>query len=74
MSRLTVQKTLKMYVGGKFIRSESGRTTPLTLPEGTVIHVANASRKDLRDAVGTADACTERYRDVLRSERRREAG
>lgn len=54
MSRLTVQKTLKMYVGGKFIRSESGRTTPLTLPEGTVIHVANASRKDLRDAVGTA--------------------
>jgi acyl-CoA reductase-like NAD-dependent aldehyde dehydrogenase len=44
-----VPKTYKLYVGGKFPRSESGRSyQPEAQP---AIHVARASRKDLRDAV-----------------------
>lgn len=54
--RLTVAKTLKLYVNGKFPRSESGRTIPATAADGGVIHVAYASRKDLRDAIGAARA------------------
>jgi acyl-CoA reductase-like NAD-dependent aldehyde dehydrogenase len=53
MPRLTVQKTLKMYVGGKFIRSESGRTARAKAADGTDMNVCFASRKDLRDAIGT---------------------
>ena len=49
MSRLPVKKTYKLYVGGAFPRSESGRTY---LAEGQ--NVARASRKDLRDAVRAA--------------------
>ena len=49
MSRLPVKKTYKLYVGGAFPRSESGRTF---LAEGQ--NVARASRKDLRDAVRAA--------------------
>jgi acyl-CoA reductase-like NAD-dependent aldehyde dehydrogenase len=49
MSRLPVQKTYKLYVGGAFPRSESGRTF-----EAEGHNVARASRKDLRDAVKTA--------------------
>lgn len=52
--RLAVSKTLKLYINGKFPRSESGRTTPATAVDGGVIHVARASRKDLRDAIGAA--------------------
>lgn len=51
MARLTVQKTLKMYVGGKFIRSESGRTVPAKGSDGTVMNVSFASRKDLRGSI-----------------------
>jgi acyl-CoA reductase-like NAD-dependent aldehyde dehydrogenase len=47
--RLPVQKTYKLYIGGAFPRSESGRTY---LAEGA--NVARASRKDLRDAVRVA--------------------
>ncbi len=55
MSRLDVKKTYKLYIGGEFPRSESGRTTPALAPDGTVLaHVARASRKDLRDAVRAA--------------------
>lgn len=54
MSRLSVQKTLKLYIGGKFPRSESGRTTPVTTGSGGIVNVSRASRKDLRDAVGIA--------------------
>ena len=46
MSRLPVKKTYKLYIGGAFPRSESGRTYQA---EGQ--NVARASRKDLRDAV-----------------------
>lgn len=50
--RPTVMKTLKLYVGGAFIRSESGRVTPQLDHRG--VHVAQlpmASRKDMRNAV-----------------------
>lgn len=53
-TRLRVDKTLKMYVGGKFIRSESGRTMPITSTDGRTVQVPRGSRKDLRDAVKTA--------------------
>jgi acyl-CoA reductase-like NAD-dependent aldehyde dehydrogenase len=49
MSRLPVRKTYKLFVGGEFPRSESGRTY-----EAQAQNVARASRKDLRDAVRAA--------------------
>jgi acyl-CoA reductase-like NAD-dependent aldehyde dehydrogenase len=49
MSRLPVRKTYKLFVGGEFPRSESGRTY-----EAEGQNVARASRKDLRDAVRSA--------------------
>jgi acyl-CoA reductase-like NAD-dependent aldehyde dehydrogenase len=53
--RLPVAKTYKLYVGGAFARSESGRHVGATDHEGN--HVANAprgTRKDVRDAVKAA--------------------
>jgi acyl-CoA reductase-like NAD-dependent aldehyde dehydrogenase len=53
--RLRVKKTYKLYVGGKFPRSESGRSYPVTTPDGEVLaNAALASRKDARDAVAAA--------------------
>jgi acyl-CoA reductase-like NAD-dependent aldehyde dehydrogenase len=49
MSRLPVRKTYKLFVGGEFPRSESGRTY-----EAEGQNVARASRKDVRDAVRAA--------------------
>jgi len=51
MSRLDVRKTYKLYIGGKFPRSESGRTYEIE-----EANVARASRKDVRDAVRAARA------------------
>ena len=51
MSRLPVKKTYKLFVGGAFPRSESGRTY-----EAEGQNVARASRKDVRDAVRAARA------------------
>jgi acyl-CoA reductase-like NAD-dependent aldehyde dehydrogenase len=51
VARLPVRKTYKLYVGGAFPRSESGRTY-----EAEGQNVARASRKDLRDAVVAARA------------------
>jgi acyl-CoA reductase-like NAD-dependent aldehyde dehydrogenase len=51
VTRLTVQKTYKLYVGGTFPRSESGRTFEV---DGH--NMARASRKDARDAVKAARA------------------
>ncbi len=49
-----VRKTYKLYVGGKFPRSESGRSYA---PEGAAdVNVARGSRKDVRDAVVAARA------------------
>ena len=52
--RLSVRKTYKLYVGGAFPRSESGRSYPVTAPSGEVVQAAQASRKDVRDAVVAA--------------------
>ncbi|MCP4222202.1 MAG: aldehyde dehydrogenase, partial [Actinomycetia bacterium] len=52
MSRIGVNKTYKLFIGGAFPRSESGRTFPVNQPDGTLIaHACQASRKDVRDAV-----------------------
>jgi acyl-CoA reductase-like NAD-dependent aldehyde dehydrogenase len=57
MSRVEVRKTHKLFIGGAFPRSESGRTYEVTSAEGTFIaNVAQASRKDARDAVLAARA------------------
>ena len=53
--RLAVRKTYKLYVGGKFPRSESGRTYEVADSRGRfVANAARASRKDARDAVVAA--------------------
>jgi acyl-CoA reductase-like NAD-dependent aldehyde dehydrogenase len=55
--RLAVRKTYKLYVGGEFPRSESGRSYVVRSADG--LPLANAvrgSRKDVRDAVRTARA------------------
>jgi acyl-CoA reductase-like NAD-dependent aldehyde dehydrogenase len=49
VARLPVKKTYKLYIGGEFPRSESGRSF-----EAEGQNVARASRKDLRDAVRAA--------------------
>jgi len=55
MSRLKVKKTYKLYIGGKFPRSESGRTHALLDKKGDVIaNIAMASKKDLRNTVVAA--------------------
>ncbi len=55
--RLDVLKTFKMFIGGAFPRSESGRSNVIKAADGTVMgHSCNASRKDLRDAVAAARA------------------
>ena len=53
--RLAVRKTHKLFIGGAFPRSESGRSYPVHAADGTVLaFAAKASRKDLRDAVVAA--------------------
>ena len=55
--RLDVRKTYKLYIGGAFPRSESGRSYPVADRKGGVLaRPARASRKDLRDAVRAARA------------------
>lgn len=57
MTRLAVPKTYKLYIGGKFPRSESGRVFEVTAADGTFLaNAAKASRKDARDAVVAARA------------------
>ena len=54
-NRVTVAKTYKLYIGGKFPRSESGRVYPVTDGDGAFLaNAAQASRKDVRDAVAAA--------------------
>lgn len=53
--RLGITKTYKLFIGGKFPRTESGRTTVVSdASDGMTAHVCHASRKDLRDAVEAA--------------------
>ncbi|WP_438353344.1 aldehyde dehydrogenase family protein [Microbacterium sp. CJ88] len=55
MTRLTVPKTYKLYIGGAFPRSESGRTYEVVSAKGGFLaNAALASRKDARDAVVAA--------------------
>ncbi|PPF84080.1 aldehyde dehydrogenase [Subtercola sp. Z020] len=57
MSRLAVPKTYKLYIGGKFPRSESGRVYEVLGASGEFLaNAAKASRKDARDAVVAARA------------------
>jgi acyl-CoA reductase-like NAD-dependent aldehyde dehydrogenase len=54
-ARTEVRKTYKLYVGGAFPRSESGRSYPVYDSKGGFLaNAAHASRKDARDAVQAA--------------------
>jgi acyl-CoA reductase-like NAD-dependent aldehyde dehydrogenase len=55
-ARLPVRKTYKLFIGGAFPRSESGRTY-----EAEGQNVARASRKDVRDAVAAARAAQPKW-------------
>lgn len=53
--RIEVRKTYKLYIGGAFPRTESGRSYLVSAADGTpVANACRASRKDLRDAVRAA--------------------
>ncbi len=53
--RLAVRKTYKLFIGGAFPRSESGRSYVVTDAKGRfVANASQASRKDARDAVVAA--------------------
>ncbi|MET8762140.1 aldehyde dehydrogenase family protein [Lentzea sp. NPDC004782] len=53
--RVSVAKTYKLYIGGAFPRSESGRSYPVTDSKGAFLaNAAQGSRKDARDAVSAA--------------------
>jgi acyl-CoA reductase-like NAD-dependent aldehyde dehydrogenase len=56
VTRLPVRKTYKLYIGGAFPRSESGRTY-----EAEGQNVARASRKDARDAVRAARSAVAKW-------------
>jgi acyl-CoA reductase-like NAD-dependent aldehyde dehydrogenase len=53
--RIDVRKTYKLYIGGAFPRSESGRSYVVRAADGaSVANACRASRKDLREAVRAA--------------------
>jgi acyl-CoA reductase-like NAD-dependent aldehyde dehydrogenase len=53
--RLDVRKTYKLYVGGDFVRSESGRSYEVSSSGGDFLaNAVRSSRKDVRDAVAAA--------------------
>src|SRR3954465_4298013 len=53
--RIPVRKTYKLYVGGEFPRSESGRSYLVRGADGTPLaNAVRSSRKDVRDAIRTA--------------------
>jgi len=54
---LDVRKTYKLYIGGEFVRTESGRADPVQRKDGRFLaNVSRGSRKDLREAVRKARA------------------
>jgi acyl-CoA reductase-like NAD-dependent aldehyde dehydrogenase len=62
MARLDVRKTYKLYIGGAFPRSESGRTYEVRSASGAFLaNAAAASRKDARDAVKAALAAQPKW-------------
>ena len=61
-TRLEVRKTYKLFIGGAFPRSESGRSYQVTDAHGSFLaNAALASRKDARDAVVAARAAFKRW-------------
>jgi acyl-CoA reductase-like NAD-dependent aldehyde dehydrogenase len=55
--RLAVRRTAKLFIGGAFPRSESGRSYEVAAADGRFLaNAARASRKDVRDAVVAARA------------------
>jgi acyl-CoA reductase-like NAD-dependent aldehyde dehydrogenase len=60
--RLSVRKTYKLFIGGAFPRSESGRSYQVRSAGGSFLaNAALASRKDVRDAVRAARAVVGRW-------------
>ena len=52
MSRIDVLKTYKIFIGGKFPRTESGRFSSLKNKDGDLVaNICLSSRKDFRNAV-----------------------
>jgi acyl-CoA reductase-like NAD-dependent aldehyde dehydrogenase len=65
MSRLDVHKTYKLYIGGKFPRTESGRYYSINNTKGDLIaNICLASRKDFRNAVVVARKAQQSWADV----------
>ncbi|GAA0738401.1 aldehyde dehydrogenase family protein [Dactylosporangium roseum] len=61
-TRLAVRKTYKLYIGGAFPRSESGRSYQVHSASGELLaNAALASRKDVRDAVTAARAAVAKW-------------
>jgi len=52
--RLAVRKTYKLFIGGSFVRSESGRYDRIEAGSAATVNVPRGSRKDVRDAVAAA--------------------
>lgn len=71
-SRLAVQKTYKLFIGGKFVRGENGRVLPARGADGKKLaNYCRASRKDFRDAVKATRGAVEgwaRQSPYLRSQ------
>jgi len=62
-TRLDVRKTYKLFIGGNFVRSESGRYLEAQSAAGARLgNICQASRKDFRDAVAAARAAFEGWR------------
>jgi acyl-CoA reductase-like NAD-dependent aldehyde dehydrogenase len=62
--RVEVRKTWKLYIGGAFPRSESGRSYVVSAADGSpVANAVRASRKDLRDAVRAARGAFQPWAD-----------
>ncbi len=59
-ARLAVWRTPKLYIGGQFVRSESGQTVAVATAEG-ILHACRGSRKDLRDATEHARAAQPKW-------------
>ena len=54
MHRIDILKTYKLFVGGKFPRTESGRYYPLKLKNNRIVNMCLSSRKDFKNAVSSA--------------------
>ena len=65
MSRLDIHKTYKLYIGGKFPRTESGRYYPINNNDGKLVaNMCLASRKDFRNSVVIARKAHESWATV----------